>query len=58
MIGVFLAKKTIADGYEALNQHNLPKFMSLLSDDVTFIYSGEIPSVSGTFKGKGAVEGW
>lgn len=57
MIGVFLAKKTIADGYEAMNQRNLSKLMSAFSDDVTFIYPGEVPQ-SGTFTGKGAIEDW
>jgi len=34
MIGVFIAKKTIADSFEALNQHNLSKFMSAWRDGV------------------------
>ncbi|MGZ7131466.1 MAG: nuclear transport factor 2 family protein [Halobacteriota archaeon] len=57
MIGVFLAKKAIADTYEAVNQRNLSKFMSTFSDDMTFIYPKEAPQ-SGTFKGKGAFEGF
>jgi len=57
MIGVFIAKKTIANSYEALNQHNLSKFMSAWRDDGAWIYPGETPQ-SGTFKGKDAVESW
>ena len=57
MIGVFIAKKTIANSFEALNQHNLSKFMSAWRDDGVYIYPGEIPE-SGTFKGRDAVEGW
>jgi ketosteroid isomerase-like protein len=55
MIGVFLAKKAIADAYKAMNQRNVSKFLSALSDDVTLMYPGEVPQ-SGTFKGKGALE--
>lgn len=58
MIGVFLAKKAIIDTFEALNQHNLPKLLSVLSDDVEYIYGGDIPNMSGTFRGKGAIEDW
>jgi len=57
MIGAFIAKKTIANSFEALNQHNLSKFMSAWRDDGVYIYPGEIPE-SGTFKGRDAVEGW
>ena len=57
MIGVFIAKKTIANSFEAINQHNLSKFMSAWRDDGVYIYPGEIPE-SGTFKGRDAVEGW
>ncbi len=57
MIGGFIAKKTIANSFEALNQHNLSKFMSAWRDDGVYIYPGEIPE-SGTFKGRDAVEGW
>jgi ketosteroid isomerase-like protein len=58
MIGVFIAKKNIANSFEALNHHNLSKFMSAWRDDGVFIYPGEIPERSGTFKGRDAVEGW
>jgi ketosteroid isomerase-like protein len=57
MIGALLAKKALADAFDALNRHDLPKFMSAWRDDGVFIYPGDIPE-SGTFKGKSAVEGW
>lgn len=57
MIGALIAKKAIAGAFEALNRHDLAKFMSAWRDDGVFIYPGEIPE-SGTFQGKSAVEGW
>jgi ketosteroid isomerase-like protein len=57
MIGALVAKKAIAGAFEAMNRHDLPKFMSAWRDDGVFIYPGEIYA-SGTFRGKAAVEGW
>jgi ketosteroid isomerase-like protein len=57
MIGAIIARKAIADAFEAMNRHDLVKFMSNWHDDGVFIYPGEIDQ-SGTFKGKNAVEGW
>ena len=57
MIGALIARKAIAGSFEALNRHDLTKFMSAWHDDGVFIYPGEIPA-SGTFKGKSAVQGW
>jgi ketosteroid isomerase-like protein len=57
MIGALVAKKALADSFNALNRHDLPKFMAAWRDDGVFIYPGEIPE-SGTFQGKNAVEGW
>ncbi len=57
MIGALIARKAIAGSFEALNRHDLAKFMSAWRDDGVFIYPGEIPA-SGTFRGKSAVEGW
>ena len=57
MIGTLVAKKAIAGAFEAMNRHDLPKFMSAWRDDGEFIYPGEIYA-SGTFNGKTAVEGW
>jgi ketosteroid isomerase-like protein len=57
MIGAVVAKKALADAFEAMNRHDLPKFMSAWRDDGVFIYPGEIAE-SGTFNGKSAVESW
>jgi ketosteroid isomerase-like protein len=57
MIGAIVAKKALADAFEALNRHDLSRFMSAWRNDGVFIYPGEIPD-SGTFRGKDAVEGW
>jgi len=57
MIGAIIAKKAIAGAFEALNRHDLAKFMSAWRDDGVFIYPGEIPE-SGTFTGRSSVEGW
>ena len=57
MIGAIVAKKALADAFEALNHHDLFKFMSAWRNDGVFIYPGEIPE-SGTFRGRDAVEGW
>jgi ketosteroid isomerase-like protein len=57
MIGALVAKKALADSFNALNRHDLPKFPAAWRDDGVFIYPGEIPE-SGTFQGKSAVEGW
>jgi ketosteroid isomerase-like protein len=57
MIGALIAKKALAKAFEAMNRHDLKKFMSAWHDDAAFIYPGDIPE-SGTFQGKSAVEGW
>ena len=57
MIGALMARKALAGAFDALNRHDLPKFMSAWRDDGVFVYPGEIPE-SGTFQGKNAVEGW
>jgi len=57
MIGALIAKKAIADAFNAMNRHDLGKFMSAWRDDGEFVYPGEIPA-SGTFQGKSAVESW
>ena len=57
MIGALMARKALAGAFDALNRHDLPKFMSAWRDDGVFVYPGEIPE-SGTFQGKSAVEGW
>ncbi len=57
MIGALIAKKSIANAFQSLNQHDLSTFMSNWRDDGVFIYPGEIPE-SATFQGKEAVEAW
>jgi len=57
MIGTILAKRAIAGTFDALNRHDLPRFMSSWRDDGSFVYPGNIPQ-SGTFRGKSAVEAW
>ena len=57
MIGALVARKALAGAFDALNRHDLRKFMSSWRDDGVFVYPGEIPE-SGNFQGKTAVEGW
>jgi len=57
MIAELVIKKAAKEGFEAINQHDLPKVMSSYRDDATLIYPGEVPG-SGNFKGKAAIEGW
>jgi ketosteroid isomerase-like protein len=57
MVGALVAKKALAAAFDALNRHDLPKFMSAWRDDGVFVYPGDIPE-SGTFQGKSAVEAW
>ena len=57
MIGAILARKAIAGAFDALNRHDLAKFMSAWKDNGVFIYPGEIPQ-SGRFEGKNSVENW
>ena len=57
MIGALIAKGKVAAAFEALNQHDLAKFMSAWREDGVFIYPGDIPE-SGTYRGKAAVEAW
>jgi len=57
MIGALIARKAIARAFDAMNRHDLQKFMSAWREDGVFVYPGDIPE-SGTFQGKSAVEGW
>ena len=57
MIGALVAKKALAGAFNALDRHELGKFMSAWRDDGVFVYPGDIPA-SGRFEGKNAVEGW
>jgi ketosteroid isomerase-like protein len=57
VIGALVAKKALTSAFDALNRHDLPKFMSAWRDDGVFVYPGDIPE-SGTAQGKKAVEDW
>ncbi len=57
MIGALIARTALAGAFDALNRHDLSKFMSAWRDDGVFVYPGEIPA-SGRFEGKTAVEDW
>jgi ketosteroid isomerase-like protein len=57
MIGALMAKRALAGAFDALNRHDLVRFMSTWRDDGVFVYPGDIPE-SGRFEGRNAVEGW
>lgn len=57
MIGALVARKTVAGAFDALNRHDLKKFMSAWREDGAFVYPGDIPE-SGAFEGRDAVEEW
>jgi ketosteroid isomerase-like protein len=57
VIGAIIARKAIANAFEALDRHDLSKFMSGWRDDGVFVYPGDIPE-SGSFEGKNAVQDW
>jgi uncharacterized protein (TIGR02246 family) len=57
MIGALVARKALAGAFDALNHHDLQKFMAAWRDDGVFVYPGDIPE-SGIFEGRKAVEGW
>ncbi len=52
-----MARKGVVGAFQALNKHDLARFMSIWHDDCVFIYPGDIPA-SGAFRGKIAVEAW
>lgn len=57
MIGALIAKSKLAGAFDAMNRHDLPKFMAGWREDGTFVYPGDVPE-SGVFQGKAAVESW
>jgi hypothetical protein len=57
MVGAILAKRGVAEGYNAMNRRDLPAMMEDWHDDATFVYPGNVPA-SGTFKGKRVIEAW
>ena len=57
MIGAILSRRALAGAFDALNHHDLARFMAAWREDGIFVYPGDIPA-SGIFRGKGAVEAW
>lgn len=57
MIGTWMAKRAIADAFEAMNQQDVDRFLANWRDDAVFVFPGDIPE-SGTFEGKPAIEDW
>jgi len=57
MIGAVIAKRLADSGFDALNGHDLTKFMAAWAEDGTFTYPGNV-SMSGETKGKKAIEAW
>ena len=57
MIGAIIAKRLAGSGFDALNRHDLTKFMAAWAEDSTFTYPGNT-SMSGETKGKKAIEAW
>ena len=57
MIGAIIAKRKLRSAFDALNNHDLDKFLADWSDEATFIYPGDV-SVSGEYKGKQAIKEW
>ncbi len=57
MIGTLLARNALRGAFDALNHHDLQKFMSSWHNDGGFIYPGDVWA-SGKFEGKKAVAGW
>ncbi len=57
MIGAVIAKRRGDSGFDALNRHDLTKFMAAWAEDATFTFPGTT-SMSGEIKGKKAIEAW
>ena len=57
MIGAIIAKRLASSGFDALNRHDLAKFMAAWAEDATFTYPGNV-SMSGETKGKKAIQAW
>lgn len=57
MIGAVIAKRLAGSGFDALNRHDLAKFMAAWAEDATFTFPGNTP-MSGETKGKKAIEAW
>jgi ketosteroid isomerase-like protein len=57
MIGVLLAKMLARRSYDAINRGDITKLMASWHEDATLTYPGAL-SVSGTRRGKDAIEAW
>jgi ketosteroid isomerase-like protein len=57
MIGALIAKRKVRDAFSSFNERDIPKFLASWADDAVFIYPGDV-SVSGTVKGRTAIEAW
>ena len=57
MIGAIIARRKLSSAFDALNNHDLDKFLADWADDAIFIYPGEV-SVGGEFKGEPAIKEW
>ena len=56
-VGPIIAKQKVREGFEYLNQRDIPKFLSLWDDGAIFIYPGNVRA-SGTMSGKQEVQKW
>jgi len=54
MIGSLIAKMKSSTNFDALNRHDSSPIVNGCSDDVVFVYPGDI-KLSGTYKGKEAL---
>ena len=57
MIGAMLGTMLVRRSYDAINQGDVAAIMANWNDEATLTYPGNL-SVSGTRKGRGAIEAW
>ena len=57
MIGAIIAKRKARSAFDSLNRRDLASFLAGYSEDATYTYPGTV-SVSGTHRGKEAIEAW
>ena len=55
MIGALIAQRRATRSLEALNRHDLTRYLQGWADDGVFVYPGTIPGISGSHVGKAAV---
>jgi ketosteroid isomerase-like protein len=58
LIGAIIAKRKIRAAYDLINRRDLAAFLADWADNATFIFPGDVPSVSGKMEGKEAIEKW